>query len=433
MADTIAYVRNEDAPRLPPPASMVGLVGWLRTNLFSSVGNTVLTILALLLFYWVLRNVLDWALFRAAWTGENREACAAPGTGACWPFVQAKFAQWIYGFFPIDQRWRVNIVFLIAGLSLAPMLIPSVPYKGWNAAFLLFAFPIIAYILLSGGHVRFGFTTFIALSIILAAMLAYAIWAAKAGGGVALQRNLVMAGTVAIAVMAAIVALSLDFGLEPVDYSQWGGLTLTLIVSVTAMVCSFPLGILLALGRRSEMPVIKYFSICFIEVMRGMPLITLLFMASNMLPLLLPPGTNFDKLTRALILTIMFSAAYLAEVIRGGLQAIPKGQTEAARALGLSYWQDMGLITLPQAIKIVIPGIVNSFISLFKDTTLVTVIGLYDLLSIVITGFADANWASPTTGSTGYLTAAAIFWVFCFAMSRYSQFIERQLNTGHRR
>jgi general L-amino acid transport system permease protein len=227
--------------------------------------------------------------------------------------------------------------------------------------------------------------------------------------------------------------LKLDFGLEYVETSQWGGLLVTLVVAITGIVFSLPVGILLALGRRSDMPIVKYFSIGFIEIWRGVPLITVLFMASYMLPLFLPPGTNFDKLTRVLIGIALFSSAYMAEVVRGGLQAIPKGQIEAAQALGLPYWNTMNLIVLPQALRIVIPGIVNSFISLFKDTTLVTVVGLYDLMGIVIAGFADAKWASPNTAPTGYFTAALLFWVFCFGMSRYSQFVERRLHTGHKR
>ncbi len=229
------------------------------------------------------------------------------------------------------------------------------------------------------------------------------------------------------------VILSIDFGLTPVETSQWGGLLVTLVVAITGIVASLPLGILLALGRRSEMPAVRVFSVVFIEVWRGVPLITVLFMASVMLPLFLPAGVNFDKLLRCLIGVALFSSAYMAEVVRGGLQAIPKGQYEAADALGLTYWQSMGLIILPQALKIVIPGIVNTFIGLFKDTTLVSIIGLFDLLGIVQSGFQDPKWASPQTGSSGYFAAAVIFWMFCFLMSRYSQFMERQLTTTHRR
>jgi general L-amino acid transport system permease protein len=216
-----------------------------------------------------------------------------------------------------------------------------------------------------------------------------------------------------------------------VETSQWGGLLVTLVVAITGIVASLPLGILLALGRRSKMPIVKTFSVIFIEAWRGVPLITVLFMASFMLPLFLPEGVNFDKLMR--VLGLLFSSAYMAEVVRGGLQAIPKGQFEAAQALGLSFWKMMNLVILPQALKIVIPGIVNSFISLFKDTTLVSIIGLYDLLGILITSAGDAKWASSQTGPTAYFAAAAMFWIFCFGMSRYSMFVERRLQTGHKR
>jgi len=227
--------------------------------------------------------------------------------------------------------------------------------------------------------------------------------------------------------------LDFDFGLQPVETSLWGGLLVTLVVAVTGIVASLPLGILLALGRRSKMPIVRTFCIAFIELWRGVPLITVLFMASVMLPLFLPPGANFDKLMRALIGVALFASAYMAEVVRGGLQAIPKGQYEAAHALGLGYWQTMRLIILPQALKMVIPGIVNTFIGLFKDTSLVYIIGLFDLLGIVRLNFTDTNWASWQTPATGLVFAAFIFWLFCFGMSRYSQFMERRLNTGHKR
>jgi general L-amino acid transport system permease protein len=484
-----SYVRTTDAPSMAPPANMIGWRGWVVNNLFSDWKNTLLTVVFGYFIYTVLSSVLGWAVFRAVWTGDNREACAIENAGACWPFVKAKFAQWIYGFYPIDQRWRVNICYLLLAGGLIPMLIPSVPYKTWNALFLLVVFPLITLILLTGGHFGFTASSFLTVSLLLAILatflplfafgfeeglrksllaigmvvvgiiiflMAYVIpalanfgfvtssYVILAGGAVGLiqlvgvktpaaNSILKLFAIIAVGLLLAMYILQIDFGLEYVETSQWGGLLVTLVVAITGIVASLPLGILLALGRQSKMPIVKYFCITFIEIWRGVPLITVLFMASVMLPLFLPPGTNFDKLTRALIATAIFSSAYMAEVIRGGLQAIPRGQYEAAQALGLPYWNMMNLIVLPQAIKIVIPGIVNSFISLFKDTTLVTVIGLYDLLNIIATGSADANWASPQTGNTGYFTAALLFWIFCFSMSRYSQFIERRLNTSHTR
>jgi general L-amino acid transport system permease protein len=251
-------------------------------------------------------------------------------------------------------------------------MIPSVPGKLWNAIYAIFIFPVLAFILLIGGM----------------------------------------------------------FGLPYVPTDLWGGLLITLVVATSGIAGAFPIGILLALGRRSKMPFVRWVSIGFIEFVRGVPLITVLFMASVMLPLFLPQGWTIDKLMRVLILVALFSAAYLAEVIRGGLQAMPRGQFEAAEALGLNYAQKMGLIILPQALKLVIPGIVNSFIGLFKDTSLVLIIGMADLLGIVQQNQADAKWFSPSTAMTGYVFAGIVFWIFCFGMSRYSMFVERRLAAG---
>jgi len=223
------------------------------------------------------------------------------------------------------------------------------------------------------------------------------------------------------------------FGLPHVETPLWGGLLVTLTISFVGIAVSLPFGIVLALGRRSKMPVVKTLCVVFIETVRGVPLITVLFMATIMLPLLLPPGVNFDKFLRALVGVALFSSAYMAEVVRGGLQAIPKGQYEGADSLGFGYWQKMGLIVLPQALKLVIPGIVNTFIGMFKDTSLVYIIGMFDLLGVVRQNFSDPAWASPQTPISGLVFAAFIFWLFCFGMSRYSMFTERRLDTGHKR
>jgi general L-amino acid transport system permease protein len=369
------YVRKEDAPLLPPPASAAGLWAKLRDRFAPTPLSGLGTVVIGLLVTWALWTILHWAIFTAVWSAENREPCNVEGAGACWPFVQAKALQWVYGFYPIEERWRANIVFLLGGLSLLGLLVPRIPFKGWNALFFFIVYPVIAYVLLTGGR----------------------------------------------------------FGLAEVGTEQWGGLLVTLIVAVTGIVASVPIGIFLALGRRSEMPVVHTLCTIFIEVVRGVPLITVLFMASVMFPLFMPPGINPDKLLKALIGVALFSAAYMAEVVRGGLQAIPKGQYEASMAVGLSYWRTMLLVVMPQALKIVIPGIVNSFISLFKDTSLVSIIGIFDLFNIVQSGFNDANWASAQTGNTGYFALGLIYWAFCFAMSRYSQYIERRLNTGYTR
>ncbi|MBM3585459.1 MAG: amino acid ABC transporter permease [Alphaproteobacteria bacterium] len=372
MSDATATVRTERHPDLPPPATTVGVLGWLRTNLFSSWLNTALTLLGLYLLWLIVPPLLDWAVFSATITGEDRTACE-PNPGACWVFIKVQFWQFIYGFYPPDQTWRVNLTFLLFVAGVAPVLIERIPGKKWALFYLLFAFPVIAYVLFVGGV----------------------------------------------------------FGLPLVETALWGGLSLTLVVSIIGIVASLPLGILLALGRRSKMPILRMLSVVFIEAWRGVPLISVLFMASVMLPLFLPEGVNFDKLLRALIGVALFSAAYMAEVVRGGLQAVPRGQYEAAAALGLSYWKTMGLIVLPQALKIVIPGIVNTFIGLFKDTTLVAIIGLFDLLGRVHTATTNAAWLGMST--EGYVFAGAVFWVFCFGMSRYSIRLERKLGAGQRR
>jgi general L-amino acid transport system permease protein len=349
---------------------------WARENLFSSWGNAVLTVVSLAVIAFVLVKFLDWALVSAVFTGDDGAVCNKPGTGACWPFITHKPGLFMYGRYPEPERWRINLTYALALCGLVPLMIPRVPGKLWLSIYLLAVFPIVGFVLVRGGVL----------------------------------------------------------GLSHVPTDQWGGLFLTLVVASVGIAASFPLGILLALGRRSQLPFVRWASIGFIEFVRGVPLVTVLFKSSVMLPLFLPPDVTFDKLLRALIGVALFSAAYLAEVIRGGLQAIPRGQFEAADALGLSYAQKMGLIVLPQALKLVIPGIVNSFISLFKDTSLVLIIGLFDLLGIVQQSIAsDAKWFSTQTATTGYFFAGLIFWIFCFSMSRYSAFLERRLASGERR
>jgi len=384
MSQTEFYARDRMAEDELPPATEQGVVAWLRKNLFASVPDTILTLVGLIIVGLVLPSILSWAFINAQWTGTDRSYCStvAQGgiqpegwSGACWAFVGSKFQQFMFGQYPIDQRWRVMLTAAIFIALLVPMLIPTAPRKLLNAVLLFGVFPIVAFILLVGGV----------------------------------------------------------FGLQYVETARWGGLIVTLVLSVVGIAVSLPLGILLALGRRSKLPVIKLVSVVFIETIRGVPLVTVLFMASVMFPLFLPAGMTFDKFLRALVGVALFAAAYMAEVVRGGLQAIPKGQYEGAASLGLSYWQTTGLVILPQALKLVIPGIVNTFIGMFKDTSLVTIIGMFDLLGIVRQNFSDANWASPQTPISGLVFAGFIFWLFCFGMSRYSIYMERRLDTGHKR
>ncbi|MGF1562678.1 MAG: amino acid ABC transporter permease [Geminicoccaceae bacterium] len=374
MASTLRYVRTETGAVLDAPRGATGgFWSWCRQNLFSTASDTVVSIALLLIIVWTVINILNWAVFNATIAGDSRDACEGV-SGACWTFVKARFGQFMYGFYPIEERWRVNLAGIIFLTAFVPLFFDAISAKVklYLGAFLLVVFPFVAWTLFSGGV----------------------------------------------------------FGLETVETPRWGGLFLTLVIASVGIVASLPIGILLALGRRSDMPVIKAFCVVFIEFWRGIPLITVLFMASVMFPLFLPEGMNFDKLLRALIGVALFSSAYMAEVIRGGLQAIPKGQYEAASAMGLGYWKTMGLVILPQALKMVIPGIVNTFIGLFKDTTLVLIIGLFDLLGIVQAATQDPEWLGFSTEA--YVFAGFGFWIFCFGMSRYSQAIERKLQTGHK-
>ncbi|MCC4246985.1 amino acid ABC transporter permease [Stappia indica] len=431
-ASKLAYVRTDEAPRMPPPVSETGAIGWVRQNLFDSVGNAIMTVVGIALLALILPPAINWLFIDAVWTGTSRDACIVEGAGACWAFVYAKFGQFMYGRYPDPERWRVDLTGLLLIAGLVPAAIPRVPFKRETVLYLLVVFPIAGFILLTGGDVDLSGSFWTGLAILAALSLAItALICRNAGIAPASPLKIVAAMYLALAAIFAVV--SYDFGLRPVETQLWGGLLVTLVVAIVGIVASFPLGILLALGRRSKLPAVKLVSVIFIEFWRGVPLITVLFMSSVMLPLFLPDGVNFDKLLRALIGVALFASAYMAEVVRGGLQAIPKGQYEAADAMGLSFWQGIGLIIMPQALKLVIPGIVNTFIGLFKDTSLVLIIGLFDLLGIVSLNFSDANWASPNTPATGFVFAAFVFWIFCFGMSRYSIYMERRLHRGHAR
>ncbi|SOC23635.1 amino acid ABC transporter permease [Stappia indica] len=431
-ASKLAYVRTDEAPRMPPPVSETGAIGWVRQNLFDSVGNAIMTVVGIALLALILPPAINWLFIDAVWTGTSRDACIVEGAGACWAFVYAKFGQFMYGRYPDPERWRVDLTGLLLIAGLVPAAIPRVPFKRETVLYLLVVFPIAGFILLTGGDVDLSGSFWTGLAILAALSLAItALICRNAGIAPASPLKIVAAMYLALAAIFAVV--SFDFGLRPVETQLWGGLLVTLVVAIVGIVASFPLGILLALGRRSKLPAVKLVSVIFIEFWRGVPLITVLFMSSVMLPLFLPDGVNFDKLLRALIGVALFASAYMAEVVRGGLQAIPKGQYEAADAMGLSFWQGIGLIIMPQALKLVIPGIVNTFIGLFKDTSLVLIIGLFDLLGIVSLNFSDANWASPNTPATGFVFAAFVFWIFCFGMSRYSIYMERRLHRGHAR
>ncbi len=352
----------------PPPASSSGVVGWMRANLFSGWGNTILTLLGLYVLWILIPPIVDWAFIDADFAGNDRFACTS--TGACWAWLDQRIGQFLYGFYPDDQIWRVNLALLLLVPALAPILFDKMP-GGRQLRWFSLAYPVVATLLLIGG-----------------------------------------------------------FGLEEVPTDKFGGFMLNVTVGLAGIVLSLPIGVLLALGRRSRMPIVKALSVAFIEVFRGVPLITLLFVAAILLPIFLPESFSLDLVIRVIVVVTAFASAYMAEVIRGGLQAIPRGQYEAAQALGLGYWKMMGLIVLPQALKISIPGIVNTFIGLFKDTTLVIVIGLFDVLNIGRTMVANPDWLGLATETQVFISL--FFFVVCFSMSRYSIHLERRLDTTNR-
>ena len=360
-------------PSLPPP-STVGIVGWLRENLLSSTTNIIITVLTIYFLWVIIPPSLNWLFFNAVFDSASRDECRAimkeaGERGACWALIGHRFDLFVYGFYPVEERWRVNLSFVMMLAALVPVLFDNVQHRKIGLWYSLIAPVIICWLLIGG------------------------------------------------------------LGLTPVPTNLFGGFMLTLVIGVTGIVGSLPLGITLALGRQSHLPALRIVCVAFIEFIRGVPLITLLFVTSTMLNYFLPPGTTFDLLLRVLIIVTLFSAAYITEVVRGGLQAIPKGQIEAADAMGLKYWQSMRLIILPQALKISIPGIVNTFIGLYKDTTLVIIIGLLDPLGVGRASLADTKWQGLSTEV--YIFVAIFFFLSCVSMARYSLYLEKKLHTGH--
>ena len=460
------FVRTADAPELPPPPSETGVTGWIWRNIvsscadFTSVGASIrsvlmgcFTVFVAWLSVTLVWGIVDFAFLSAVWSdpaGIKREACwtveveggqrPAGWHGACWPFVAAKLQFIIFGSYDgsteTSQLWRPVLAAAVGLVGLLWVVIEPLPYRRWVGAFMLTVYPLATFVLLLGGSLDVDIPSQGVAVLAGLAMITVGRLGSRGilGGTVAGIAPLFGIGGWLVVLYAALaLILGVDYGLERIDTNQWGGLLVTLVVAVTGIVASLPLGIVLALGRRSSMPIARILSVAFIEFWRGVPLITVLFMASVMLPLFLPEGVNFDNLLRALIGVMLFSAAYMAEVVRGGLQAMDKGQYEGADSLGLTYWQKMRLIILPQALTHVIPGIVNTFIGLFKDTTLVSIVGLFDLLGATQSTIADPAWASPVQAHTAYLFIAAIFFVFCFGMSRYSIYMENKLSHGRQR
>ena len=370
---------NEIIESRKPPVATTGVLGWFRMNLFSNWVNSLVSLFVLYVLIQFIPWILNWTIFAADFkynfNGEeiiDRTMCSRvldpENGGACWAIIYVRFYQFMYGFYPRDEVWRVNLSYIMLAVAVVPLLFDKFPFRKYFLKF-TYVFPVIAFFLLNGG-----------------------------------------------------------LGLESVSTNKWGGLLVTLVLGCTGIALAFPLGIVLALGRRSNLPVISMMCTLFIEFIRGVPLITLLFFGMVMLPLFLPEGVNMDGLARVLVAVTLFQSAYMAEVIRGGLQAIPQGQYEAARSIGLSYWQMNMKIVLPQAIRISIPSIVNTSIGLFKDTTLVIIVGLLDLLGIGRGALADTTWLG--LAYEVYFFVSLVFFIFTFAMSRYSLYLEKKLKTG---
>jgi general L-amino acid transport system permease protein len=380
MRDATVFVRAKAIEPMAPPLRTSGAVGWLRTHLFSRPIDIALTVLCILLIAWIAPPLVKFLLIDAVWDGAGRADCLPrpdrPEIGACWAYVFNRINFFTYGFYPIDERWRVDVFFVLLAIGVGWMAWLDAPRRGLGAFYFFVVMPIASVVLLLGFPL---------------------------------------------------------IGLTRVSTEQWGGVLVTIVVAAVGIVASLPLGILLALGRRSEMPAVRLSSVVFIEFVRGVPLITMLFMASVMLPLFVPETWTPDKLLRALVGVALFSAAYMAEVVRAGLQAIPKGQFEAAMAVGLGYWQAMRLIVLPQALRITIPNIVNSTVALFKDTTLVFIVGIFDFLKTIEAARADPSWATPVTSTTGYAFAAIFYLIFCSGLSSYSRSVETRLARGDKR
>jgi general L-amino acid transport system permease protein len=415
--------------QLAPPVVDTGIIGWMRRNLFSSWGNGITTIVLLLVLGWLFSWFLNWALFTATFDAKTGAECR--GHGACWALIHEKYRYIFFGSFPYEQHWRP----LFAVIAMLGMLVLSADRRMWNKRLIAIwgIGTFVSFLLMFGQiHISISLILFIALA---AGGLGMILRGALATPGeLNGWRALAAIGAVGLVLRMVGVLPAWSLAIAPLSYVEtglWGGIPVTIILATYGLVFAFPFGILLALGRRSNLPLIKGLCVGFIELIRGVPLISLLIMASVMLPLFLPSGMTIDKFLRAQVAVILFAGAYIAEIIRGGLQSLPKGQFEAADAMGLNYVQKTALIVLPQALRVVIPPLINTFIGFFKDTSLVLIIGIFDFLNTANQALVDPNWA----GFPGevYLFAAFIYFCFCYSMSRYSKHLEIELNKGTRR
>ncbi|WP_425091655.1 amino acid ABC transporter permease [Tropicimonas sp. S265A] len=434
MSDTsaqtsVAFVQTEQIPASPPPATEVGIVNWLRSNLFYSIPSSLLTLLTIAFIYWLSTIIVPW-LFNGVWDADSIRDCRDQlqgEVGGCFAVIGERWPQLVFGNYPAEQYWRAVLAFIGLFLALAPVLFFKLPRQMlWFTGL----FPFIAYWLIWGGSLWVSIFALVGVVVgffVFRALQERSFFGAIVAGLFATILFWIFATPALAGALSSVVGLNL----VSVESRFIGGFMINFILGTSGIALSLPFGIALALGRQSNLPIIKGICVVFIEFIRGVPLITLLFVASVMLAYFLPPGTTFDLVLRVIIMITLFAAAYIAEAIRGGLAALSRGQYEAGDSLGLDYWQSMRLIILPQALKISIPSIVNIAIGLFKDTTLVSIISMFDMLGMIQGPIlASTEWFGVYWELLGF--AGLLFFVFCYGISQYSQWLERQLQTGHR-
>jgi general L-amino acid transport system permease protein len=441
----VAIVKREKTPARPAPLSERSVIGWMHRHLFSSVLNSILTIVTLYIIFITVRDLWTWGFADAVWIAESRRECFDISLGgACWAGVLAWMDNIIYGRYPREELWRLNLGLVVLAVWMAPLWLPRVKAKILIGLTAVFLYPFVAGYLFAGGDKGIFMQIMVTAAIVcLAFNTLHSIIGLSGGVGLREfiirlpvirdasekgQRNSILCifGTG----FGAVFVWQTSWNIVAVPWTQWGGLFLTLIIAGVGIASALPGGIILALGRRSRLPVIRVLSTAFIELFRSVPLITVLFMATAMFPLFMPEGIVLNKLVQVIIAVCLFNACYMAETVRGGLQTIPKGQFEGAHTIGLGYWKTMGLIVMPQALKHMIPNIVGNFIGLLKDTTLVSIIGLFDILGMLRAVSVDVTWRG--LHNEPLIFGAMLFFLICFVMSKYSRRLEQKLSTDHK-
>ena len=441
----MAIIKTEENPSpVSPPLSETSILGWIKKHLFSSVFNSLLTIVTLYIIYITVKGVWTWVIVDAVWVAENRRECFnISADGACWAGVISWLDSIFYGRYPREELWRINLGLFFLFVWMAPLWLPRVRAKITIGLTTVFLYPFLAGYLFSGGDKGiFMQVMFTAAIVCLVANTIHAIVGLFTGGSLPeflprlfgkkdaqeKSRRTIFLATLTLC-FVLVFAWQMNWNVARVPWTKWGGLFLTLVIAGIGIASALPGGIILALGRRSRMPLVRVLSTSFIELFRSVPLITVLFMATTMFPLFMPEGFVLNKLVQVIIAVCLFNACYIAEIVRGGLQTIPKGQFEGAHTIGLGYWATMGLIVMPQALKNMIPNIVGNFIGLLKDTTLVSIIGLFDVLGMLRSVGKDLPWLG--LHKEPLVFGAILFFLICFAMSKYSRHLEVKLSTNH--